>query len=282
MRRHGGGRAGCCGGVLGACLTRWCEVCRPSSPLWEEGPLPAGARGQHGSGRGGAAGCEGEVAGLALALEVSPQGFARRCSRFPRADPAPSPKACPQVSVNHPDTVLMVPGASTEAARVCSGCLGWDGGDSRDRVCLQLSEAVAHPCSSAPRATAGRGHGARCGELVPGPGLALPSWGQLKPRLHSAAPNSIHLQQHMTFSPVITVLGEGGNQKSCLVVPATLLIGEKPHNPCIAHLASSNSKEMSAPAGRVFPGRSPALGRAGTIRTVRMCHLHAALALCGP
>lgn len=83
----------------------------------DESPVPAGVRRQHGSGCGGSAGWEEEVAELALALEVSPQGFALRCSPFPRANPAPSPRAC-QVSIL---TTLMVPvpGAS---ARVCSRC----------------------------------------------------------------------------------------------------------------------------------------------------------------
>lgn len=57
-----------------------------------------------------------------------------------------------------------------------------------------------------------------------------------------------------------------------------LLIGKKSHNLCIAHIAPSNRKETSVPPGRVFLGRTPVLGRAGRIRTVRMHHLLTALA----
>lgn len=104
-----------------------------------------GSAGSTGAGAEAPRGWEEEVAGLALALEVSPQGFALRCSRFPRANPAPSPKACPKVSMNHPDTTLMVPvpGASIKAAHVRSRCFGSGGGDRKGHVCPQVSEAVA-------------------------------------------------------------------------------------------------------------------------------------------
>jgi len=81
-------KAGGEGGVLGASLTHWCEVCHPPFPVlqpWAGSPRLAGGCRLHGSGAGAQQGAGKRCQNWHWHWEVAPQGVC--ASPFPRASP---------------------------------------------------------------------------------------------------------------------------------------------------------------------------------------------------